>query len=188
MRLFLAIELPESVRDATGRLQEALRGHCSGWRWARPEGIHLTLRFLGEVGTEVDATCRESWRLAAKASGPVRFRLGGVDVFPRPSNPRVLWLGIRDEQPEGRLASLAAALDDAARAGGRASTERPFRPHLTLARANRGWRATAPPEDPFHLVGDVLTTELVLFRSELLPGGARHTALERFPLGELDTR
>ena len=184
MRLFLALELPDTVRDEIHRVQEVLRARCSGWRWVSPEGIHLTLRFLGEVPAEVDATLRESWHRAADASGPVRFRLGGVGVFLRPSNPRVLWLGIRDEEPEGRLASLAATLDEVARAGGLASTERPFRPHLTLARAAKGSHPTAPAGEAIHLSAEVLSAELVLFGSQLLPGGARHTALQRFPMGE----
>ena len=67
MRLFLAVDLPDSLRRGLGELQRRLRANLTGWRWVRPEGIHLTMRFLGEVAEEEDARQRTAWRLAAGA-------------------------------------------------------------------------------------------------------------------------
>ncbi len=182
MRLFLAIDLPAELRGELGRLQDKLRRACPGWRWTRPEGIHLTLRFLGEVAPEDDAPRRAAWRAVAAGSGPISFRVGGVGVFPAPARPRVLWVGV-DAEPRERLAALADAFEEAARREGFAPETRPFRPHLTLARAARDERPAAPPDTDTGILGEVTAREVVLFRSELLPQGARYTKLDAFLLG-----
>jgi 2'-5' RNA ligase len=182
MRLFLALELPDEVRAALGDLQRRLRAECRGWRWVAPGGIHLTLRFLGEVAAEDDRRQRAAWRAAAAAFPQLRLRLGGIGVCPGPSRPRVLWAGIEDRSERPRLGELAAALESAARGAGFAPEERPFRPHLTLARAEREGRATAPPAGGGPAAAEFPCGRVTLFRSELLPTGARYTVLEEFPL------
>ena len=88
MRLFLAVDLPDSLRRGLGELQARLRANLTGWRWVRPEGIHLTVRFLGEVAEEEDARQRTAWRFAAAACPRVRFRVGGTGVCPPRGAPR----------------------------------------------------------------------------------------------------
>jgi len=183
VRLFLAIELPAEVRQRLAEVQERLQASCRGWRWVRPDGIHLTLRFLGEVAEERDRRLRDTWRGAAAAGGPFVLGLGGVGRFPPRGRPRVLWLGIDELEPGQRLEALARRLEAAARADGFSAEGRAFRPHLTLARARRNERPVGPEEGacgggPTRFA----VTELTLFRSELLRSGARYTSLERFPL------
>jgi len=182
VRLFLAVDLPPALRAALGDLQGRLRARCAGWRWVRPEGIHLTLRFLGEVGPEHDAECREAWREAVRPFPPFRFGLGALGRFPPGGRPRVLWVGVRELPEAGRLAGLAANLERAARERGFAPEGRAFSPHLTLARAVRGQRAQAPADDAHGIDEQVDVRRVVLFRSELLPAGARYTALDAFAL------
>jgi 2'-5' RNA ligase len=183
MRLFLAIDLPDALRREIGELQERLRPVLGGWRWVRPEGIHLTLRFLGEVSPADDARHREAWRRAAGESPAVGFTVGGLGVFPPRSSPRVLWIGVESTRPPDGLGVLAASLEAAARAEGFPEETRPFRPHLTLARAERRGRPRRPEPERTARLGDVEASEVVLFESRLGPRGARYTALEAFPLG-----
>ncbi len=181
MRLFLAVELSEAVRHSLSELQSELRKRCPGWRWVPPESLHLTLRFLGEVDDGRDAACRQVWRRAVGRFGSFELRLSDLGRFPPGGRPRVLWIGARAE-PQPTLGELAAALEEAARSAGFAAETRPFRPHLTLARAAR--RARAPDPAPRADIPVQRVAEIVLFRSRLGPGGARYTALERFALRE----
>lgn len=182
MRLFLAVELCDAARREIEAVQDRLRPRLAGWRWVRPHGIHLTIRFLGAVSDADDARLRSSWFLATAGSPPVRFRPGGLAVFPPRGSPRVLWLGVLDTGPPAGLTILADRLEIAAREIGLAASGRAFRPHLTLARAQRGHRAQRPTQANCGTIQETVATEVVLFRSDLSPQGARYTALERFPL------
>jgi len=183
MRLFLALEVPQEIREALGRFQRELAGQLRGWRFARSEGFHLTLRFLGEV-QEADLTRQnEIWRSVAAKGVPVRVVFRGLGVFPDERSPRVLWVGAVEEPPAGRLRSLAEQFEQAAVRLGFDPENRPFRPHLTLARASGGGRPTLPEIQPGREFGSALFQEVVLFRSILSPAGASYRPLASFPLG-----
>jgi 2'-5' RNA ligase len=183
MRLFLAAELPDAVRVAVGRWRAQLESDVRGWRWVRPEGIHLTLRFLGEVDEHRDRSARDGWRRVAGTVEPFRVRLGELGCFPERGAPRVLWAGIDEVEPGGALARLASGLEATARERGWEGEARPFRAHLTLARRAREGHpdrlspSHAPPR------GEGWVKEVVLFQSRLDRSGARYTALASFPLG-----
>lgn len=185
MRLFLAVELPATVQAALSRLASELGARLHGWRFVRPGSVHLTLRFLGEVPDDTDAASRRAWRAAAGAGRAARLAVGGLGTFPPGSRPRVLWVGVREVGGGGALAELAAGLESAARQAGFEPEPRPFRPHLTLARAARGARPQ-PPDADEAVLAEFDAGEVVLFRSRLLRDGARYTPLERFPLGRGD--
>jgi len=182
VRLFLAVDLPPAVRAALGALQSRLRARCGGWRWVRPEGMHLTLRFLGEVPPDLDAASRNAWREAVRPFPPFRFGLEGLGRFPAGGRPRVLWVGVREARDEAVLPGLAESLERAARDCGFAPEGRAFSPHLTLARAARDARAEWPRDSVAGIGETVDVQSVVLFRSELHPAGARYTALEAFTL------
>ncbi len=183
MRQFLAIELPHAVRSRLADLQSELRDDLAGWRWTRPDAIHLTLRFLGEVDPGLDQRARQSWRDCAGRSQAFSFRLRGLGCFPAPRRPRVLWVGIEaDPIHRARLEGLASGLEIAARDLGFEGSNRTFRPHLTLGRAVRG-RCPEPPGPTEFDGGRIDAAALVLFRSELHRTGARYTAMDTFPFG-----
>lgn len=141
-RLFVAAPLDDQARTAVVGLVEEVQGIVKGIardprsevRWVRLDGLHLTLRFLGateparvdRVGAAVDA--------AAATIAPFRITIAGAGAFPSAGRPRTLWLAVRDGTTE--LANVAAHLDDALVAGGWPHEDRPFRAHLTLARAD----------------------------------------------------
>jgi 2'-5' RNA ligase len=176
-RTFVAIELDRALREAIGDLQARLTPRLGGIRLVRPDGIHLTLRFLGDTSPTQVETLLPQFGAAAALCPPAEARVDGLGTFPERGRPRVLWLGL--EVPLSVL-ELQRACERAARAAGFEKEERPFRAHLTLGRwRERAARPDLPPAD----LGTTRLEELVLFRSDLRSGGAVYTPLARFPLG-----
>jgi 2'-5' RNA ligase len=182
MRLFLALELSGAVRGEIAALQARFRPRYEGWRWVRPEGIHLTIRFLGEVAADAYASHREGWGRAAAGCHATRFRVGGLGVFPPRGAPRVLWVGVHELAPEDGLRVMGRRFEEVARDLGFPAEDRSFRPHLTLARARGRARRPVPEPGGHDPLGEIDATRIVLFQSELSREGARYTALDAFPL------
>jgi len=184
VRLFVAAELPAQLRAAFASVQEEMAGAPLSVRWVRPEGIHLTLKFLGEVGearlAEIQTTLRES----GAAIAPFVLEAAGASVFPARGAPRLVWVEVRGNLPAARR--LAAAIDSAATRVGFPPETREFRPHLTLGRVKgpgRGdWRAILERAG-LQATGEFEVSEHVLFESRLGPGGAVYRPIERFRLG-----
>lgn len=184
MRLFVAVELPASLRQRLAAAQEAMRSAPLPVRWVRPEGIHLTLKFLGE--TDDGRLAALATALAEAGRGLDAFRLGaGVAVaFPERGTPRLIWVEIEGDLESARR--LAAALDRATAPLGFPPEGREFKAHLTLGRvrgrARGDWRAALQRAGE-QARGEFDVREYVLFQSRLAPGGSVYTPLERFPLG-----
>ncbi len=177
IRAFVALALEDRVREAMGELQRQLGPRLPGIRLVRPDGIHLTLRFLGETSPEQVARLRPVLAAAAAACAPAEVRVAEVGTFPQRGSPRVLWLGVALPP---QMLELQRACEHAARQLGLEPEPRPFRPHLTLGR----WRDRAShPELPAVDLGTTCLETLVLFESDLRPGGAVYTPLARFALG-----
>jgi 2'-5' RNA ligase len=177
VRAFIALELDARLREAIGDLQARLRPRLGAIRLARPEGIHLTLRFLGDASPAQVETLRPLLASAATPCPPADVPVAGLGTFPERGNPRVLWLGL-DVPPA--VSDLQQACERAARAAGFEREPRPFRAHLTLGR----WRGSAPrPDLPPADIGTTRLETLVLFKSDLRPDGVVYTPLARFPLG-----
>jgi len=178
VRAFIALELDPGLRARVARLMADLRPRMTGLRWGRPDGVHLTLRFLGDTWPSQIERLREVLRPAAARCPRAEVGIGSLGLFPERGRPRILWLGL--ELPEPMLA-LQAACEAAAVAAGFPRETRPFSPHLTLGR----WRERASrPELPPIDLGRAPLDTLVLFRSELRPDGALYTPIERLELGE----
>ncbi len=180
MRLFVALTPPPDVVEELQARVVALRELERDVRWSRPEQWHLTLAFLGEVG---DGTRGELSRRLGRAAGrhpPLTLSFGGGGRF----GHRVLWTRVRGERD--RLRRLAASVRAAVRRSGLAAEQRPYRPHLTLARATgtTDLRPLVEALTPYE--GRSWTAdELHLVRSRLGagPGGtARHEPVSSWPL------
>jgi 2'-5' RNA ligase len=180
LRAFVAVPIPEDARRAlvsvVASLRETVRGR--GLRWVRPEAYHVTLCFLGEIEAVQVAALRPA--LGAALTGQLGFtvEIGGLRLFPSPRRPKVIAV---DLEPEAPFAALAARVDEAVRGTGLSLEARRFRAHLTLARL-RDRVHPSLPEGPV-AASPFPVTEVVLYRSELRPDGARYTALERLTLG-----
>ncbi|HBQ10623.1 MAG TPA: RNA 2',3'-cyclic phosphodiesterase [Myxococcales bacterium] len=172
MRLFLAMPIPAETRAILGSLPRDLPRA----RWVRMEQLHFTLRFLGERDAEIVDALSEALGPTVAAHPALEMRASGLGTFGR----RVLWAGLA---PVEGLTALARDVGAALREVGVEAPDRPFAPHVTLARlggsaglgafleAHGGWRG------PLEVWGEV-----TLMRSELGSRGATHTVLRRFPL------
>jgi 2'-5' RNA ligase len=181
MRLFVAVDLPAPVHAwaaaAAATLRERLAASTSRISWVATDRLHVTLVFLGEVP---DAAGEHAVARFATALDAPSFpmRLGGAGVFPAAGRPRVLWLGI--EEGEGGLAS--AQRDVLARLDGVPfrRQDRPFAPHLTLARFKDGGTGSdrrAIASAPVGTSARAIVDHVTLYRSRLGRGGPDYTAL-----------
>jgi 2'-5' RNA ligase len=178
----IATEPSRNLQSAQRQLREALRDLDLPLRWVPVENIHLTFKFLGEVSPVVVATVERALAPLLGAEPPLVFDLAGVGAFPSAARPRVLWVGVREPETP-RLPSLFARIEDAFAGLGFPREERPFKPHLTLARAKPEGRPADLSETLERFagieLGRTVARELWLYRSELRPQGARYTALQR---------
>ena len=145
------------------------------------ENWHLTLRFLGKTTEKQKEEILQKME-ARPLPGPAEIKIGGWGAFPRPSAARVLWLGVDDAS--GTLGDLSALLESVAGEIGFPPEDRPFRPHLTLARLRTpaDLRPLLPTLPPVQAASRV--DRLILFRSDLGAGPPRYSTVETFPLAE----
>jgi 2'-5' RNA ligase len=184
MRLFVALDIPEKVRDSLAEIVTQLRPVCPNARWARVEGLHVTLKFIGEAPLEkVEVIKTALSSISTRASIPIDFR--GFGFFPNEHRPRVLWAGV-EAGPE--LRELALAIETALDSVGISRETRPFAPHLTLARfgSSRGVDAL---HAAIHRAGSLdfgrtTAKEFHLYQSVLKRGGAEYTQLATFSFAE----
>jgi 2'-5' RNA ligase len=195
MRIFVALETPNSVRDRIAQFIDDVRELAANARWVRPESLHVTLKFIGEKSP---AEVEKIKHMLAGISGQQRFDVAvrGCGFFPSAKSARVFWVGI-EENP--RLKNLANAVDEAVCKAGIPREEHEFNPHLTLARAASGapqrlrsdrkrrvfekLQERLAKMDNFEF-GTMTASEFILFQSKLSPSGAHYAALARFPLAQ----
>lgn len=184
MRCFVAIELSDEIRRQLHALQRRHAALDRAVRWARPEQIHLTLKFLGEVADAMLPRVCAVVQSVAAAHAPFEFGVKDAGCFPTGGAPRVFWAGV--EEPSGDLARLRDACEAAFVPLGFPKEDRAFSPHLTLARvkdfrAGRSIRDAAGREAGFR-AGRQRAAEIVLFESVLALAGATYIPLARAPL------
>jgi len=185
IRAFLAIDLPEEIRDQIRGIQDRLKTNLKGIRWIRPEGIHLTLKFLGNISKNDILNVSGMVEKQTKDVRPLMLNVGTVGTFPDLKRPRVLWLGIGGETE--RLLTLQKKMDAALEDCGFKSEARTFSPHLTLGRikSHKGISglSQAIEDGKNFAAGSFHADGLTLFKSDLTPKGAIYTKLAYFPFG-----
>jgi len=180
MRTFVAIDLPSEIRGNIARLMDLLRRAATQVRWARPESLHVTLKFIGEL--PADALPETTNRLASlRVPGPLALRVRGAGYFPNERAPRVIWLGL-ESGPE--LAALAFQVEKALLPLGIPNEKRPFAPHLTVGRLKVPARIPAVQEilrrqEPLDF-GSFVAQEFCLYESQLSSGGSVYRKIARF--------
>ncbi|MBM4463204.1 MAG: RNA 2',3'-cyclic phosphodiesterase [Chloroflexi bacterium] len=189
IRSFIAIELPLPIRAELGSLQDKLKaGRQPFVKWVDPEGIHLTLKFLGGVDSNLIPEIIKAMSRVAEPAPPFSLQLGGLGVFPGWQRPQVVWVGMGGEVE--RLASLQKEIESGLSRLGFAPESRPFRGHLTLGRL----REQASPRDKqsfgawvqsvrFESKPSFEVQALSLMKSQLTPSGAIYTQLACAGLG-----
>jgi 2'-5' RNA ligase len=189
MRAFIAIPLPHPLLEKLAALQHQLERRVPprSVRWVRPEGVHLTLKFLGDTLTEKLPGIKQALAAVARHAPACPFTVEELGCFPNPRRPRVVWVGV--QEPTGRLAALQDAIEEVMVPFGHEPEGRGFTPHLTLGRIRR----RTPRSDAARVGEVVASTEVgllaevpadhfALIRSVLKPAGAEYTTLEEFPL------
>jgi 2'-5' RNA ligase len=184
-RTFCAIELPDDVRkqlqDHAQRMRAAVADASASW--SKPENIHLTLKFFGNVTTGKLPRISSAATRTANQFAPFQIRIGGTGVFPKASRPQVLWIGVEDSS--GGLSELQSQFEDECAIEGFPKQDRAYKPHLTIARLRRPEGARKLAETHLQTKFDsveVRVTEFVVFRSQLSPKGSVYTAISRHTL------
>ncbi len=185
IRTFICIEIPDLIREELAQLQNTLKPLSEGISWPRPEGMHLTLKFLGDVDSEKIDEIAQAVKKAAAGIKPFSITVEGVGAFPNFRRPRVLWVGVQDE--DQILAKLQQNIELELERIGFSREQRPFSPHLTLARIKFAkhiedllekfqTRSFSPQNFQAH--------EIIVMRSELQTSGAIYTPLKTIQLNE----
>jgi 2'-5' RNA ligase len=195
MRLFVAIDIDDAIRGKVIRFIEGVSGFAPDARWARPESLHVTLKFIGEKSEEEADKIKRALKMIAPDAFDLTFR--GYGFFPSTRAPRVFWIGINGGP---KLTSLAATVDETLAQLDIPKEEHAYTPHLTLARGAGGsgsprkQRGDHPnsrfqrlqeklAELPAPEFGTMTAREFFLYRSQLSPAGSKYTKLAGFRLG-----
>jgi 2'-5' RNA ligase len=194
MRLFVALDIDESIRGRIARFLDGVREFAPDARWMRPESLHVTLKFIGEKPEDDIEKIKRALEAIAADTFELNFR--GYGFFPGARAPRVFWVG---SDGGSKLSSLAATVDEALAQLDIPKEEHAFNAHLTLARAGRSsgsprWRKGDGPNRSFQRLqeklaalpapefGTMTAREFFLYQSQLLRGGSKYNKLERFAL------
>ena len=194
MRIFIALDIEDAIRDRISRFMDGVREFAPDARWVRPESLHVTLKFIGEKSAEAVEQIKEA--LAAVKGQAVEMGFRGHGFFPTAKSARVFWVGIESGPA---LASLANAVDDVTAGLGIPKEERAFNAHLTLARGGGGSGSPrrqngGRPSKNFQRLQEKLSAlsasdfgtmtahEFFLYQSHLSRGGSRYTKIARFAL------
>ncbi|MGA9040306.1 MAG: RNA 2',3'-cyclic phosphodiesterase [Terriglobales bacterium] len=194
MRLFIALDIDDGVRERITRFLEGVHGFAPEARWVRPESLHVTLKFIGEKPEEAVEEIQHALSEVKAGGLPMTFR--GYGFFPGAKAARVFWVGI---EAGPQLASLASLVDGAMAGLGIPKEDHAFSAHLTLARGGGGsgapkreksdrsdqrfarlqekLAAMSTPE-----FGTMTAREFCLYKSHPSPGGSRYTKIARFAL------
>jgi 2'-5' RNA ligase len=184
IRAFVAIELPEDLRRELDRVQGSLKGTgvADHVRWVKPGGIHLTMKFLGDVPASTITEIVHAVTQGSEGVKPFTISFSGLGCFPSSSRPSVIWVGV--EGDTGTLMRLQTAVEDSLSVLGYAAEKRRYTPHLTLGRVARDVAASERRrlgdmigEHIVGSLGEMQVCDVCLVKSELSPSGARYTRL-----------
>jgi len=184
-RVFLAIPLPQQLKDSISALQRQLQTQIPYARWVPPKNLHLTLHFFGAIEQETLEKIRVSVLSVKGCKRPFLVEVKGLGAFPDRDRPRILWL---DLEPKDQLRQLHQDCSKALRRAGVTTDSRPYAPHLTIGRLRQQKTDLTDLYSSIdqRRIGQWPINRLVLFKSRLQPGGAEHIPLLTVSLDEND--
>ena len=178
VRCFIAIELSQEIREALGQIEDELRKTISGVKWVKPDNIHLTLKFLGHIEKETVEQIKEILNQVAAQIKPFKMKLSSPGVFPSPTRPRVIWIGIDEENKES--SHLANLIEERLATLGIEKESRAFHAHLTLARV-KFLKDKSSVKNAFASLKvpqtEMTASKIALFQSTLTREGSIYTIL-----------
>jgi len=185
IRSFLAFELPVDIKRIIMAVSENVRELPLNVRWLNVTNIHLTIVFMGDVQEEQIKPIQDIVKDVCQGYGPFSIAVKGIGIFGSRRNPRVLWIGL--DGAIDRMGYFRDDLQKGLRPFGIKEEKRRFKPHLTLGRFRKGARTGAHLDDLLSKYQDLtspecIIEELVLFKSDLKPGGAVYSKLNGWPL------
>ncbi len=186
LRVFVAIDLPPRVKAAIGSVSQQLAGIKGRIGWVKPQGVHLTLKFLGNVSPRQLERVKQALEASVGNIQPFSLQLTELGVFPNKNRPRVIWWGLTTNSPQ--LLQLYRSLENPLVKCGFPREKRRFTPHLTLGRV----RELAQPQQLTEQMAKVKTptlapiavSQLELMQSTLTGTGAVYKRLASFPFGK----
>ena len=183
IRTFIAIHVHETVQKKIADFQNRLKPYGGDIRWVRPESIHVTLKFLGDVDAEQIRLIAESIKMSVSTAGSFDISVKGTGVFPNVQRPRVLWVGIDKGSEE--LKDLAEKIEEVCSEFGFKRERRAYSAHLTIGRV-RSPKGIDPLIETLHTIGFegglYHVEEIAVMKSDLLKTGAVYTALHQIKL------
>lgn len=184
IRTFIAVEIPEDVREKLARDIHLLKGYAPLVKWAKPENLHLTLRFLGDIKENDLDELFDAVQDAVELLEPFALEIKNFGAFPNWRHPRVVWAGCGEGEEEA--IELAGLVEDACVDLGYDPERRPFRPHLTLGRVKEPAHVHGLNETAKALAGKTFgyvdVDEVVVFMSSLRRTGPVYSPMARLPL------
>ena len=187
LRLFIALPLPDSVKEALGALIAEFGSHPAPVKWLNPANIHMTLRFLGDTPASRITDLSTMLNETGSHHSTVTTSINSLGAFPNLKRARLLWAGVQEDDSVIRLKQLAAEIERGVQQLGFEPESKAFRPHLTIGRVKQrgSIRELAPTIEQYQLAPIPLSlTELVLFQSTLTPRGPIYKRLHSVALGE----
>ena len=184
IRTFIAVELPDTIKTQVEQLEVRLIKARADIKWVKPQNIHITLKFLGEITTErVEAACT-GVRKALQTIGPFQLSLSRVGAFPNLDRARVLWVDV--EKGRDELINLQHQIEDILFTRNFVREPRPFSPHLAIGRVRSpkglGTLTDLVKQTPFQTL-DFRVDRVAVIKSYLESSGSIYTVLEHAPLG-----
>jgi RNA 2',3'-cyclic 3'-phosphodiesterase len=185
IRSFLAIELPEAIRNKIGEIEGDLKSSHADVRWVHPGKIHLTLKFFGNIEEARVESIIKAIENPVRHTPVFTMKVRGIGTFPHWKNPRVIWMGLIDEK--GILNPFQKELERELEGIGFEPEAKKFQPHLTLGRVNssRGKEGLIREMEKYQEedFGNFSVERVILFRSDLRPAGPIYTPLREVKLG-----
>jgi 2'-5' RNA ligase len=176
MRAFIAIELPQEIKEYLSRLQEKLKSSQADVKWVSPKNIHFTIKFLGEIDKLQKCEVIEALEGICQNNGKFLIRIGSLGGFPNTKSIHVIWIGL--SKGDSAVKNLALKIEEALKKIGIPKEEREFSSHITLGRTRSSKNrlelskaleelATVPPDKIYEFTNSLIT----LFKSTLTPQG-----------------
>jgi len=183
MRAFIAIELPQQIKDCLSKLQSKLKSANADVKWVDPQNIHLTLKFLGEINDEQLTRISEALETVANGMQQFPVRLSVLGAFPKIDYPRVIWVGI--DKGDSQIKDIAEELDKKIEKIGIPKEDKEFSSHITIGRLKSASNRTNLVQDLISLENklggenlEFLVAKITLFKSTLVPLGPIYEVLK----------
>jgi RNA 2',3'-cyclic 3'-phosphodiesterase len=179
IRTFIAFELPEEIKTLLGEIISALRPKAKEVKWVQPQGLHVTLKFLGDIDEKIVPGLSRGLDAIAQDYPPLPVYITRLGAFPDMKRPRVFWAGLSGDIRV--MSDIAGRVDKICTPFGLEPEKRPFRAHITIGRLKIPTVVNVAQEvreSPFTI------ENIVLYKSELSPSGARYSVLHRSVLGQ----